>query len=283
MTSLRALVLAVAVGVGVAVTGAAAEEPPPILVTRQLAAARGLAAGDVVRFSAHDDGSESRPFRIVGTYEPTPDPMKLARKRHEARFHLGDLLALVAGESGGTPDAVDAIHVRLGDPDAEPTLREEIGKRAPTLAVASVAPATDAVRTFQVLERFHFAIAVITMVGSTAFLVALMVIRAEERRETIGVLRLIGLGRRRVLATVLVEGMLVALAGAAAGIVFAFLAQGSVNRFFQWYYDTALVFVRVTPTVATRCLALAVPLGVFGGVAASWTLLRRDVAALLRR
>ena len=53
------------------------------------------------------------------------------------------------------------------------------------------------------------------------------------------------------------------------------------NAFFQWHYDTALVFVRVTPRIAARCVALAVPLGVLAGLVASWTLLRRDIVALL--
>ena len=53
--------------------------------------------------------------------------------------------------------------------------------------------------------------------------------------------------------------------------------------FFQAHYDTALVFVRVTPRVAARCVATAVPLGIVAGLVASWALLRRDVVDLLRR
>ena len=47
--------------------------------------------------------------------------------------------------------------------------------------------------------------------------------------------------------------------------------------------DTALVFVRVTPSVALRSVAIAVPLGIAAGVAASWTVLRRDILSLLHR
>jgi len=82
---------------------------------------------------------------------------------------------------------------------------------------------------------------------------------------------------------VLIEGLLIAMAGAAFGVVFALATQGAVNRFFQWRYDTTLVFVRVTAGIAWRCILLAVPLGVLAGLFASWTLLRRDVVALLRR
>ena len=56
-------------------------------------------------------------------------------------------------------------------------------------------------------------------------------------------------------------------------------SEGLINRFFQWRYDTALIFVRITPDVAALCLAIAVPLGAVATVAASWALLRRSGAA----
>ena len=63
----------------------------------------------------------------------------------------------------------------------------------------------------------------------------------------------------------------------------AVLGQGAINRFFQWRYDTPLLFVRVTASIAWKAVAFSVPLGVVAGLAASWTLLRRDVVALIRR
>jgi Predicted permease. len=50
----------------------------------------------------------------------------------------------------------------------------------------------------------------VTVLGSTAFLLALMVMRAEERRETIGIIRLIGISERSILIEVLAEGLLIA-------------------------------------------------------------------------
>jgi hypothetical protein len=91
------------------------------------------------------------------------------------------------------------------------------------------------------------------------------------------------MSRRRVLAGVLAEGLIIALAGALFGIAYAMLNEGLYNRFFQWRYDTTLVFVRVTPSIALRAIAVAVPLGLAAGLAASWTLLRRETVELLRR
>ena len=105
----------------------------------------------------------------------------------------------------------------------------------------------------------------------------------DERRETVGVLRLIGLPVQRILVQVLLEGLLVAGAGAIFGLVLAALSQGLINLFFQWRYDTALVFVRITPDVAALCVAIAVPLGAAATVVASWALLRRNGLRLARR
>ena len=92
-----------------------------------------------------------------------------------------------------------------------------------------------------------------------------------------------GIPPRSILVEVLLEGLLIAFGGALFGVVVAAVGQAAVNRFFQWRYDTTLVFVRVTPAIAARCVALALPLGVMAGLLASWTLLRRPVLDLLRR
>jgi hypothetical protein len=57
----------------------------------------------------------------------------------------------------------------------------------------------------------------------------------------------------------------------------------AINRFFQARYETNLVFVSVTPSIALRCLAVAIPIGAFSGAAASANLLRRKPAALIGR
>jgi ABC-type antimicrobial peptide transport system permease subunit len=99
----------------------------------------------------------------------------------------------------------------------------------------------------------------------------------------VGTLRLIGFTRRRILIQVLAEGALVATVGAASGILFAMATEGLFNRFFQWRYDTTLIFLRITPTVVWQSMLIAVPLGIAASAIASWTLLRRHLLALVGR
>ena len=236
--------------------------------------------------SARPDGTSARQFRIAGIYEPVADPMRLAARRYESRLHLPDLLSLTSDPSDpSATESVTAINVALTDPGDADAFARDVSSRIPIPQITA-RPAQGgegSATVFVVLDRFHFAIAIVTMVASTVFLLALMLMLVEERRGTVGILRLIGLRKNRILLQVFAEGLLIAAAGAIFGILFAAALQGAVNAFFQWKYDTSLIFVRITPQIALRCVLLAVPLGVVASVISSWTLLRSNVLELARR
>jgi putative ABC transport system permease protein len=209
--------------------------------------------------------------------------MKFNRERYEARVHLPDLIALTADRSD--PQAVEtvtAINVKLREGANADRIIRLVSRQSLGLIARPTARPREG-DPFAALERFHVAIAAITLVGSTAFLLALMIIRAEERREIIGILRLIGISRRSIVSEILLEGIVVAVVGAAFGIALAASAQFGINRFFQARYDTPLIFVQVTPSIALRCLVIALPVGILTGAVASWTLLRRPPGSLVGR
>ena len=272
---------------GPAVLRAASEtesKAPEILMSRQLMEQANVHVGDLVTLAAEPDGTRAGQFRVIGTYEPTPDPMRFSAKRLEARLHLPDLIALSTDPADPlSAETVNILNVALANPQEAGAIISTLAARTRGLIVRSTARQDDSGDPFAVLDRFHWAIAVVTVIGSTAFLLALMMMRAEERRDVIGILRLMGIPARSILLEVLLEGLLIALAGAVFGILVARAGQGVVNRFFQWRYDTTLVFVRVTFPIAWQSVAFAVPLGVIAGLAASWTLLRREVVSLVRR
>jgi len=257
---------------------------PEILLSRQLMDQARVHVGDVVTLATDADGSHATRFRVVGTYEPVPDPRKFSARRLEAHLHLPDLIALTLDpKNPESSDQVSALNLSLLNPRDAGALTAALARRLPGMGAQSTSQSGRRDDPFAVLERFHEAIALVTVTGSTAFLLALMVMRAEERREIIGILRLMGIPSRSILVEVLLEGLLIAVAGAIFGILVAVAAQGLVNRFFQWRYDTTLVFVRVTRSIAWKAVGFAVPLGVVAGLAASWTLLRRSVISLVRR
>lgn len=255
---------------------------PDILVSRPLLAKAHLSIGDVVTLASDANGTRARQFRITGVYEPTPDPLKFNVERLEARLHLDDLSALTTDPADrSASDTVSGINVVLPAGSSGNAFTRALAARMPFVAAISTRNSENS--TFQVIDRFHTAIAAVTVVGSTAFLLALMVIRAEERKETVGILRLIGISHTTILTEVVVEGLIVAVLGAAVGVLIAAAAQHGVNRFFQARYDTALVFMRISPRIAAQSIAVALPVGVVAGTVASWTLLRRGASSLVRR
>ena len=281
-----AFVVACLIGLCVAATAIAfAQDNPPqdILVSRQLAAAEGLKVGQIVTLARGQNGTGGRAFRIAGTYEPTPDPVRLGMLPRETRLHLPDLLALTRDPRtpAGT-EVIEGINIAVRPGEDPVRFARDLNARMPGVFAQPAAGATDT-GSFVVLERFHFAIALVTIVAATVFLLALTIMLVDERRETVGVLRLIGLPASRILFQVLTEGVVVAGAGALFGLVLALAGEGMINHFFQWRYDTALIFVRITPDIGAACVAIALPLGAGATVAASWALLRRSGLRLVRR
>lgn len=266
-------------------SGARDSDVPGVLVSRQLMEAYGLAPGAVIALSGDKAGTSQRQFRVVAAYEPTPDPLRLGAVRHEVRLHLPDLLDMVADPSNPLDaESVDAINLVVDSPPDEVlSAAQRISGSLPGVIARPSAGLGSRATPFVVLERFHLAIAIVTVVASSIFLLALMLMIVDERRSTVGILRLIGLRRRRILQHVLAEGVVIALAGAVFGIVLSVVMQAGINQFFQWRYDTALVFVRITPGVVLRSIAVAMPLGVAAIVASSWSLLAAQVFSLTRR
>jgi putative ABC transport system permease protein len=258
--------------------------PPSILISRQLAEAYGLSRGDTVRFSANASGADAREFRIADIYEPTPDPMELNASKFKARMHLPDLVTMIAPpDAAPGSETVDTLNIRLKDPEERRAFSRDLMARAPGIMARPIEYAATAGGTFVVIRRFHLAIALVTIVASTVFLLALSLMLVDERRETVGILRLIGFESRRVLVQVFVEGLIISVGGAVFGLLLALASQFAINRYFQWHYNTMLIFVRVTPLVWFECLLIAVPLGVTASVCASWALLKRHGLALARR
>jgi putative ABC transport system permease protein len=278
------IILLIIAAVLASATIRADDQPPSVLVSRQLSENEHLSVGDVIRLSASSDGGAVRRFRVAGIYEPTPDPARLGAVIREVQLHLPDLLDLT--REPGTPSGgedVQMINVALVDPADAVAFSRDVQARMPGVDAQPATGAAESTGPFIVLRRFHLAIAIVTIVASTVFLLALTIMLVDERRAAVGVLRLIGLPIRRVLVQLFIEGLLIAVVGSLFGLALALISEGIINRFFQWRYDTALIFVRVTPQVAAICVAIAVPLGVSATVVASWALLRRNGLHLARR
>ena len=197
MTFFRSALLAILVVV-LCGTTAGAQWPADVAISRQLAEAAHLSVGSTISLSTDAHGASSREYRVVGIYEPTPNPARLGSPDLEVRFHLPDLLDLTRDPK--TPEGTErvaGINVALTHPDDARSFSRDLNARMPGVLAQPAGEASTAAGAFVVLKRFHLAIAAVTIVAATVFLLALTIMLVDERRETVGVLRLIGLPVRR--------------------------------------------------------------------------------------
>jgi putative ABC transport system permease protein len=240
---------------------------PGVLVERRLAEALPLAVGDTVRLRPRQGRGEPRPFVVEGVFERAADPSRISRNEYELRLHLPDLEAMLP-----TRDRVDRFAVALAPGrSADSVARWIEGLAYGTRAYGSAELADESSTTFKVISRFHRAIGAVTVLASGIFLLCVMIIRVDERRRDVGVLRLIGISRRTVFRVVLLEAIGIATVGSLAGALLGVLITRVVNAHYAGVYDTTLRFALLTP----RILWLAVLLGLaLGGTAGALAALR---------
>lgn len=251
----------------------------PLAVSARTAARLGLRVGDVVEVSAEPSFARARRARVVAVWHGPEHPADVARQEALVRMPLAALEAVLDRE-----DVVDRIVVRLQDGADLARVRDDL--RA-TVAGVEVYTASELVartsRTFAVIARFHRAIAVVTVLASGIFLVAIMTLKLSEMRRELGALRLVGIGRATVRLTVIGLAAVVALAGTAAGVAMGAVLVWGINGYYRPLFETTLVFARLDGRTVAGAAALAAALGFGVGAVVAGRLARRSPLDLLGR
>lgn len=270
------LVTALALGSG----GAQAQAPwRSITIDERLAARTSLAVGDTAVIAAAA-GAPGDTVLIAGITRRTADPSEIARSEFRVRLHLdhlqsltgaGDRVGRFAVQTRDVAGAVDSAAARIN--------ALAFGFRA--YPAAEVAVETSA--TFRVVNRFHRAIGVITIVASAIFLLCITLLKVDERRRDVGALRLLGVSRATIVRAVVLEASLIAVIGSAMGAALGYGAGWIVNWHYQGVYSTPLKFAIVTPGIVLFATALSLGLGVIAGLLAAQRLVRRAPLELVGR
>jgi putative ABC transport system permease protein len=239
---------------------------PELLVERRLAEAASLAPGDTVRVRPLAGREAPRPFVVAGVFERAPDPNRISRNEYEVRLHLPDLAAMLPAR-----DRVDRFAVALAPgADADSAARWIEAVAFGTRAYGSAALAERSSATFRVVSRFHDAIGIITILASAIFLLCVMVIRVDERKPDMAVLRLIGVSRGTVFRAIVLEAIGIAVLGSAIGGALGVVSARLVNAHYARVYDTTLRFALVTPRIVLLAALLGLVLGAAAGALAAW-------------
>lgn len=243
---------------------------PEILINSLLAERMKLKPGDVVEIALTGDMKRAETFRVRAIYNEKADPYNVPLKRNIVKMHLPDLERL-----SGRSDQVDLISIRLRNPGEA----KQIAARLNTEAIGfSAYSANELARksstTFEVVNRFHEAIALITMMAGAIFIFALVVMRVEDQRKNLAILTVTGISRGTILKTLVLESMFFAFFASLLGAVLGYISAAAVNIYYQHYYKTTLLFAQVTPAILLRAILLSFLLGLIAG-SFSWLRLRR--------
>jgi putative ABC transport system permease protein len=255
-------------------------QPPrlAIAIERRFAAAARISVGDTVSISL-PGASERSPAIVTAVYEPAPDPSTIMRRDFHVQFHLAELASLL-----GEPDRVDRIGVVL-HPGADPArIAEELNRTAfgydlfPSAQIAAQSSTT-----FVVVSRFHHAIALISILASTVFLLCLMMLKIEARRRDVAILRFTGISRRTIFLSLQLEATVIALAGSLLGAMIAAVASAIINAYYRHAFETSLIFSELTAGTIFLAVGLAIALGLVVGAVTAWRLVRLSPTELWSR
>ena len=252
-----------------------------IAIDERMAADLALHIGDTVRLGARP-GEPGERVRIAAVFQRRADPAEVARREYKVRLHLDQLQTLT-----GADDRVDRFAVgtravagaAVTDSTVARINHVAFGFRAHRSRDVAVTSS----RTFRVVDRFHRAIGIITVVASAVFLLCLLLLSVEERRRDIAALRLMGISQATVIRAVVIEAALVSLLGCTVGAVIGWAASLLVNSHYQAVYRTPLTFALVTPEILLFATSLSLVLGIGAGALAARRLVRTPPLTLLGR
>jgi putative ABC transport system permease protein len=249
-----------------------------ITIDQRLASDASLRVGDTVVVSA-TTGTGGDSVVIAAIVGRRADPSEIARSEYRVHLHLDQLQHLL-----GYGDRVDRFAVSTrGDSAADSAVRAVNAAAFGFRAYRSRDIAVETSETFAVVSRFHRAIGVITIVASAVFLLCILLLKVDERRRDVAALRLLGISRRSVMLTVVLEAAFVSVIGSGVGVVIGWLTSLAVNWHYQMRYQTPLRFTLVTGDIVLFAVSLSLVLGVAAGALAARRLVRTHPLVLLGR
>src|SRR6185436_10951909 len=172
-----------------AVTARADTPVSDLLLADRTAHSLGVAVGDTLEVAGDATMRAAHRYRIAGIYRPRADPFEIGYGRLNLEMHLPDLAQTI-----GQDDRVDRFALRLQPGVERSRAAGEIDRTATGLRAYTAADlAQRGASTFVVISQFHKAIAVVSLLAGLVFLGAIMVLKVEEMRRELAVLRLLGI------------------------------------------------------------------------------------------
>ncbi len=183
-------------------------------------------------------------------------------------------------------DAYSSVLVRAVDRAAVGSLKTlvEEDRRVKLTAKSEQLYYEEQTKTAKPIKAFAVFLAAIMAVGASFAGMNTMYSRVANRSREIGTLRVLGFTPMAVLASFLIESVLLALCGGIVGCLLALpingLATGTTN--FATFSEVVFYFA-ITPGLMLQGMAFAVAMGLAGGFFPAWAASRQTALTALRQ
>lgn len=211
----------------------------------------------------------STSFRVVGIYE-TGTPFEDAG----LVVPLKDAQAIFK-----KPQQVSFYELKLREPDKADEIKKRIEARYPDAFAAKSAEFSESTQDVQVTRSMTWGLSMIAVLVGGIGVMNTMVMSVFERTREIGVLRAVGWRRRRIIAMVLTESLLLSLIGGLVGIA---LGVGLIQLVSLLPGVGGLFAATYRPTLFVQAMVVALALGTVGGLYPAWRASRLSPLEALR-
>ena len=228
---------------GTLLTGASDE----IVLGEGAARSLGVSAGDSVRLGRHD-------LRVAGTFRGT------------STFENGGgyLPLATVQRFAGKPHTVTAVFVKVAPGADRSRVAASVERSEPTLTtVASVSDYGKVDQGLTLLDALELAISLLAVGIGAIGVTNTMVMSVLERTREIGILRAVGWSRRRIMASILGEGVVLCLIAALLGMALGVLASRGIMLVPSIASFLTPVYA---PAVFARAAVVAIVVGLAGAL-----------------
>lgn len=181
--------------------------------------------------------------------------------------------------------AFSSVLVHATDPIAAQALKNRVAddQRLALDAFAEPDYYAEQTKSGQPIQFVGTIVAIVMAVGSCFAAMNTMYAAVAYRSREIATLRILGFSRPSIITSFIFESVLLALLGAALGLLlmlpFNGMTTGTGN---QMTFSETVFSVRITLSVLITAIIFAVSMGLFGGIAPAWHASRREILAALR-
>lgn len=240
-----------------------------VIVGRKLTSRiRGVALGESVKY-------QQRRFKVVGLFESEGGAFE------SEIWGDYDTFTAIFQRTG-----CNSLVLRMKDPATIPEL-DRFVRAQPQMQLQALPEqkyyADQAGPLTRILQGLANFVALVMGIGAVFGAINTMYAIVASRTREIGTLRALGFSRRSILASFLVESVILALVGGAIGCLLAFPMNGfsTATGQTQSFSEIAFAF-RITPGIVTSGLVFAVAMGVLGGLLPALRGARLPITSALR-